>query len=224
MRKIKRKEKEAKPAKPTFGSALQPLAKRPVTVHNGYPGLKLDRRGLARAIHTLDAHLPSLRPSPGEDSALQPPEHELSLAFLTDAALARLHADFLDDPSPTDVITFAGDPAQGLAGEICISVDAARREGGGAGVRFSAELTLYLVHGWLHLAGHDDLAPVPKRRMRTAEARALGFLRFAAARPKFTLATPRTSEGGVSKGADSQRPSSPPPGSAGSPPAINGDL
>jgi probable rRNA maturation factor len=181
---------------PRSNSALQPLAKRPVTVHNAYPGLKVDRRAIIRAIHILDAHLPSLRPSDGGESSLQAFDHELSLAFLTDPALARLHADFLDDPAPTDVITFAGDPGAGLAGEICVSIDAARRHAGGTGTRFSAELTLYLVHGWLHLAGHDDLAPGLKRRMRAAEARALGLLRSAGATPRFSL----VSRGGLKGG------------------------
>jgi probable rRNA maturation factor len=106
--------------------------------------------------------------------------------FLTDPALAQLHADFLADPTPTDVITFEGDPAQGTAGEICVSVDAAIRE---VGPRrdFSAELTLYLVHGWLHLAGYDDLQPAKKRRMRRAEAKAMKLLRDAGALPRFQL-------------------------------------
>ena len=50
----------------------------------------------------------------------------------------------------------------------------------------SAELTLYVVHGWLHLAGHDALAPAPRRAMRRAEARALALLRAAGAIPHFT--------------------------------------
>ena len=38
--------------------------------------------------------------------------------FLTDPGLAKLHADFMDDPTTTDVITFEGDPMAELAGEI----------------------------------------------------------------------------------------------------------
>jgi probable rRNA maturation factor len=162
-------------------------------VHNAYPGLKVDRRAIIRAIHILDAHLPSLRPPAGGGSTLQPFDHELSLAFLTDAALAGLHAEFLDDPAPTDVITFSGDPGHGLAGEICISVDAARRQmrpARAAGDKFSAELALYLVHGWLHLAGHDDLAPGPRRRMRAAESRAMGLLHTTGTMPRFGWAPP----------------------------------
>jgi len=112
---------------------------------------------------------------------------ELSLVFLNDAALAALHADFLNDPTPTDVITFAGDPAAGLAGEICVSVDTAAREARARRADFATELTLYLVHGWLHLLGHDDLEPAAKRRMRAAERRALALLRRAHAIPPFRL-------------------------------------
>ena len=56
-----------------------------------------------------------------------------------------------------------------------------------AGRDFATELTLYLVHGWLHLAGYDDLKPALKRRMRAAEARAMGLLSAAGAVPAFAL-------------------------------------
>jgi probable rRNA maturation factor len=52
---------------------------------------------------------------------------------------------------------------------------------------FSTELTLYVVHGWLHLAGYDDLQPAKKRVMRRAEARALKILRAHDCLPRFTL-------------------------------------
>ena len=118
------------------------------------------------------------------------PPGELSLAFLTDSALARLHATFLDDASKTDVITFAGAPAlePGLAGEICVSADAARAFAATTRRDFSEELTLYVVHGWLHLAGHDDLRPANKKRMRAAEARALALLRAGRKIPRFAFA------------------------------------
>ena len=40
---------------------------------------------------------------------------------------------------------------------------------------FSAELTLYVVHGWLHLAGYDDLVPAKKRAMRRAPVTEMGL-------------------------------------------------
>jgi len=112
---------------------------------------------------------------------------ELSVVFMTDAALARLHGDFLDDPTTTDVITFEGDPTLGTAGEICVSADTAAAYARTQARDFSAELTLYLVHGWLHLAGHDDLAPAKKRAMRRAEARAMRLMTRASAVPQFSL-------------------------------------
>jgi probable rRNA maturation factor len=44
-----------------------------------------------------------------------------------------------------------------------------------------------VVHGWLHLAGYDDLVPAKKRKMRAAEARAMKLLAAAQAVPEFRL-------------------------------------
>ena len=158
---------------------LAAVSPRSIAVANRHPRLRLDRRAVARVIHTLDAHM--------EDFRGGPPPGELSLVFLTDAALAKLHADFLGDPSPTDVITFSGDSTLGLAGEICVSADTAAAYGKKHRRDFSTELTLYVVHGWLHLAGYDDLVPAKKRVMRRAEARALELLRRARCLPRFIL-------------------------------------
>lgn len=157
---------------------------RPVAIANRHPRLRLERRAVARVIHALDAHHARLATT---GSTVADPAGELSLVFLTDAALARLHADFLDDPTTTDVITFEGDHAFGTAGEICVSVDTAAAYAREHGRDFTTELTLYVVHGWLHLAGHDDLVPVKKRAMRRAEAKALRLLAAAGAIPRFAL-------------------------------------
>jgi probable rRNA maturation factor len=117
----------------------------------------------------------------------RPPPGEISLAFLTDRALAQLHADFLADPTPTDVITFPGDETGELAGEICVSVDRAAVEAKGRRRPFALELTLYVVHGWLHLAGLDDLTPGGRRAMRRGERRLLAALKKNLALPDFRL-------------------------------------
>lgn len=153
---------------------------RALDIHNAHPRLRLDKKAVARAVATLDAHRGKFLGGC--------PEGELSLAFLTDARLARLHDDFLDDPATTDVITFEGQPALGVAGEICVSADTAATYSANNDRDFSEELTLYIVHGWLHLAGYDDLQPAKKRKMRAAEARAMKLLRAARAIPAFTLA------------------------------------
>jgi probable rRNA maturation factor len=107
------------------------------------------------------------------------PQGELSVAFVGDAEIARVHGAFMDDPTVTDVITFPGDvPAGGeaFAGEIVINVAQARREGPAHGQPAAAELLLYLAHGWLHLAGFRDKKPAEAEAMRAAEARALAHL------------------------------------------------
>ncbi len=153
---------------------------RPLDVALRHPRLRLDRRAIAAAIAVLDAQ-------PGSFRGGCPPG-ALSVAFLRDRELARLHGDFLRDPSPTDVITFPGAPGADLAGEICVSVDAAARRAGRSARRLSGELLLYVVHGWLHLAGFDDRQAPARRAMRRAEARALRLLARAGAVPRFRLA------------------------------------
>ncbi|HEX2861242.1 MAG TPA: rRNA maturation RNase YbeY [Lacunisphaera sp.] len=174
---------------------------REVVINNRHPRLVIPRGQAQQVIHTLEAGLPALRVPP----AAIPPG-ELSLVFLTDPDLTRIHDDFMNDPTATDVITFEGNAAAGLAGEICVSADTAARYVGlavaaasaGAATstrrpsralqeRFATELTLYVVHGWLHLAGYDDLQPAKKRHMRAAEARAMRLLREADAVPEFRL-------------------------------------
>jgi probable rRNA maturation factor len=157
---------------------------RSIAIANRHPRLRLEAGGLVRAIQVLDANAQKFRGGC--------PPGELSIVFLTDAALAGLHDRFLGDPAPTDVITFAGDPAHSIAGEICVSADAARRQPPGPRSRssrsaaaVSSEMLLYVVHGWLHLAGYADLAPGKKRAMRAAETRALGLLRRARLQPGF---------------------------------------
>ena len=177
---------------------------RSIAINNAHPRLRLDRPALRRALAMLDVHftitpadlphlastagglvIPNLKSQISNRAFRALPPGYLSLAFLTDPALAALHAAFLNNPTSTDVITFAGDPAFGTAGEICVSVDTAATYAARFGHDFARELLLYVIHGWLHLVGYDDLAPAKKRRMRTAESRALGVL--ADAPPLFSL-------------------------------------
>ncbi len=153
---------------------------RDISIRNAHPRLKLDRRAVTRIITTLDQHRDRF------DGGC--PDGELSLAFLTDEEQAELHGRFLDDPTPTDVITFEGDPLFEQAGEICVSADTAFTYATKHGHDFAEELSLYVVHGWLHLAGYDDLEPALKRRMRAAEKRAMTILRELEALPAFRLA------------------------------------
>lgn len=155
---------------------------RVLAIANRHPRLRIDRAGVHRLFDLLEANRAAIVGRRARAAG-----GELSLVFLTDVALARLHAEFLDDPTTTDVITFEGDPTLGTAGEICVSADTAAAYARAHGRDFKAELTLYLVHGWLHLAGHDDLVPAKKRAMRRAEARAMRVVTRAGAVPRFAL-------------------------------------
>ena len=171
-----------RPRQPAPAPATATDIVRDISIANRHPRLRLDRRQVTRAIALLDANSAAIARGP----ATVPPG-ELSIVFLADPDLAKLHADFLDDPSTTDVITFEGDRRLGTAGEICVSPDTAATYARTHGHKFSAELTLYLVHGWLHLAGYDDLRPEKKRAMRRAEARAMRVLESAGAVPEFSM-------------------------------------
>lgn len=107
------------------------------------------------------------------------PGASVDVVLVDDPTLAELHARFLGDPSPTDVISFdLGDEGPGPVGELYVSVDCARRVARERGVELERELVLYVVHGALHLCGLDDHEPEERARMREAESRVLEELGY----------------------------------------------
>jgi len=96
---------------------------------------------------------------------------EVSVLIVNDRRIGRLHAEWFDDPSPTDVITFPlSEPgADTLAGDIVVSAETARRRGREFAWTARAELAYYVIHGLLHLTGHDDASPAARRAMRARE-------------------------------------------------------
>jgi len=105
----------------------------------------------------------------------------LAVVFVTDRELARLHARHLGDPSRTDVMAFdLGEEGGGPAGEVFVSVERARAVARARDLAPERELALYVVHGCLHLCGHDDHAPRARARMRRAERAVLARLGYAA--------------------------------------------
>ena len=112
----------------------------------------------------------------------------LSVAFLDRSRHSRIHGDFLKDFRPTDVITFPADPTEEMAGEICVSVDQAIEEAANREVAFAHELSLYLIHGWLHLVGFDDKEEQDQKIMRREERKALDFVEDLGLWPDFLLA------------------------------------
>ena len=103
----------------------------------------------------------------GEEAA------ELGVMLVDDRRMAALHERWLGVPGPTDVITFdlaAGPAVAGvLRGDIVVSTETARRQAGAFGWTPRRELAYYVVHGILHLTGHDDRTTAARRAMRSRE-------------------------------------------------------
>ena len=74
---------------------------------------------------------------------------EIEFTIINDTEMSRVHAEFLNDPTPTDVITFHH-------GEILVSADTALRQAAEHGQSLDQELALYLIHGLMHLGGWED--------------------------------------------------------------------
>ena len=91
---------------------------------------------------------------------------EIEISLLSDAEIARIHGQFMDDPTPTDVITFHH-------GEIVISPETAQRQRKAHGNTLQREVLLYAIHGLLHLAGHEDATAEGAARMRVIQERLL---------------------------------------------------
>ncbi len=151
---------------------------RKISICNRSRIVKADRAALKRFIGKLDGELPE---------SLRAPHGELSLAILDDDEISKIHADFMDNPNPTDVITFEGDKDGEFAGEICASAETALRQSADFKTSPSWELTLYFAHGYLHLAGIDDISPEDAIKMRAAESSAMQILSRNFSKPIFTF-------------------------------------
>lgn len=86
----------------------------------------------------------------------------LEVALVDDATSDRVHRDFMDIEGPTDVITFHH-------GEIVIGAEVAERQAAEYGEPLAREILRYLVHGLLHLAGHEDAEPEERSAMEAAQ-------------------------------------------------------
>ena len=101
---------------------------------------------------------------------------EISIGVVGDARMQELNRQYLQHDYPTDVLSFVleHDSDAGLLdGEVIVSAEYAAREAGRYGWTADDELLLYVIHGCLHLVGHDDTTPEAKQAMRVAEARFL---------------------------------------------------
>jgi probable rRNA maturation factor len=99
-----------------------------------------------------------------------------SVVLATDRAVQRLNARHRGRNKPTNVLTY-DPPAPGMPGEIILALGTIRREAAIAGRSPAHHLAHLVVHGALHLAGHDHHHAGEARRMEMAETRILHRLR-----------------------------------------------
>jgi probable rRNA maturation factor len=103
------------------------------------------------------------------------PQAELSVVLVDEAAMEQLHVQWMDEPGPTDVLSFPMDElrpgaegeesAPGLLGDVVLCPQVAARQARQAGHTTQDELLLLTTHGILHLLGYDHAEPDEEREM-----------------------------------------------------------
>lgn len=111
-----------------------------------------------------------------------PQPAELTLVITGDEALRALNREFLGHNHATDVLSFPSgetDPETGARylGDIAIAYPRARAQAARGRHPVWAELQLLVVHGVLHLLGHDHAVPADKDRMWAAQSAILTRLK-----------------------------------------------
>ncbi|WP_029077198.1 rRNA maturation RNase YbeY [Kaistia adipata] len=109
---------------------------------------------------------------------------ELSVVFTDDAHVRRLNADYRDKDKATNVLSFPGSPPDSklfgpLLGDIVVARETVVAEAAEQGLAFDDHLTHLLVHGLLHLFGHDHLEDDEAERMEALETEILARLGIA---------------------------------------------
>lgn len=103
------------------------------------------------------------------------PHQEISIYFVSDKKMKKLHQEFFDDPTSTDCISFPLDEEH--LGEIFICPYTAIQYAQKKHLDPYEETALYLIHGFLHCLGYDDLQPKLKRIMRKKEKTCMDLLK-----------------------------------------------
>jgi probable rRNA maturation factor len=132
-----------------------------IQITNRQKSLPIDRRRLRAAVMAV------LR-----DAAVS--AAEISVAVVDDPTIAALHDRYLDDPTPTDVLSFVLERSEAcLEGEVIVSAETARTCAAKYRSTAEDELLRYVIHGVLHLVGYDDATPPQRAAMRTKERKYL---------------------------------------------------
>jgi rRNA maturation RNase YbeY len=101
---------------------------------------------------------------------------ELNFVLMDDEALLAYNRQYLGHDEYTDVITFDGQAGNGLSGDVLMSYDRIRENAHAFGTSARNELHRVMVHGLLHLLGHNDKTKAQRLDMRTQEDKYLAKL------------------------------------------------
>lgn len=109
------------------------------------------------------------------DSLRIHPDTELAIQFVNEDAMTTLHIQWMDEPGPTDVLSFPMDElrpgnelevsAPGLLGDIVVCPQVAAKQAETAGHETINEILLLTTHGILHLLGYDHAEPDEEKEM-----------------------------------------------------------
>lgn len=110
------------------------------------------------------------------------PKAELSVLLVDDDEIRELNKRYRGDDHPTDVLAFSQRDGRylevnpNLLGDIVVSVETALVQSKKFKQTLEKELSLYLIHGLLHLLGYDDTEPVTSARMFKREEEILKII------------------------------------------------
>ena len=120
-----------------------------------------------------------------------PSQTELSILFVGTEVMTELHIQWMDEPGPTDVLSFPMDELRpgregevtpaGLLGDVVVCPEVAAAQAAVAGHSTVEEMLLLTTHGILHLLGYDHAEPEEEKEMFGLQRRLL--LTFLAGRP-----------------------------------------
>ncbi|MXO66867.1 rRNA maturation RNase YbeY [Altericroceibacterium endophyticum] len=134
-----------------------------------------------RAVDTLTRHAPEL-----DNDRLS-----ASLLFTSDADVHALNREWRDRDKPTNVLSFpmlerddlltlAADGPPELLGDIALAYETCAREAAEKGVTMEDHATHLIVHGMLHLAGHDhEISDADAEAMEALEIKTLANMGIA---------------------------------------------
>ncbi|MDD3080504.1 MAG: rRNA maturation RNase YbeY [Paludibacter sp.] len=102
---------------------------------------------------------------------------DIAYIFCNDERILEVNRQYLQHDYYTDIITFDYSDEKTISGDIFISLDTVKSNAEEFDIPFLDELNRILIHGILHLCGHDDKTPELRIQMTNLENEALDLLK-----------------------------------------------